>query len=375
MSTTPGFSISTIERELAAIWTEEAAGDESHEERAVTRARVLTLVVYGAKEEFSEDFDEMIADVSNTHPSRAIILKADRATDGSGATAHVSAVCRVQGPRSKQVTCEQVTFAAHGEAVNDLPSAVAQLLAPDTPVFVFLLGVPEPGDYVFNHLLPMADRVILDSSVSTHPRRDLVKLATTFREHPHWTSLTDFTWQRLTPWREMIANFYDGVDHRPYLDRLDTVTIDYTPKSDSADPTPRAMLLAAWFAERLGWQFDAAASRRDGEADVFGFTDRGRPLSVRLVPVRREGMEGLLSSVTLSTGTEPRADFSVRRDARSRLASSIVLDGRTHASRTLSYRSRTTGEMLSVELGILRRDVLYEAALAIAGQMGEAVQA
>lgn len=374
MSTIPGINIGAVERELAAIWSEEASGDASHEERAVTRARVLTLVVYGDKKDFAPDFDEIIADISNLHPARAIVLQADRSGTGNGATSHVTAVCRVQGPRSKQVTCEQVTFAAEGAAINDLPSGVAQLLAPDTPVFVWLLGIPEPGDYVFNHLLPMADRVILDSSGSTHPGSDLVKLAATFREHPHWTSLTDFTWQRLTPWREMLANFYDGTDHRPYLDRVDTVTVEYHPHVGVAGITPRSMLLVAWLAERLGWTIDTDASRQDGDTDVFTFSAPNGPVTVHFVPVEDASMDGLLSSITLSAGTAPTAEFSVRREARSRLSSAIVLDGRKHVSRLLAYRSRTTGELLSTELGIQRRDVLYEAALAVAGLMGEVDQ-
>lgn len=371
MSTIPGINIGAVERELAAIWREEAAGDASHEERAVTRARVMTLIVYGEKKDFMPQFDEIIAEISSLHPARALVLQADREGSGSGATSHVSAVCQVQGPRSKQVTCEQVTFAAEGEAINDLPSGVAQLLAPDTPVFVWLLGIPEPGDYVFNHILPMADRVILDSSGSPHPGRDLVKLAKTFREHPHWTSLTDFTWQRLTPWREMLANFYDGVDHRPYLDRVDTVTIEFNPHAGVDGITPRSMLLAAWLAERLGWKIDGDASRRDGDAELFAFTSSSGTVTIRFVPVVHEGMDGLLSSITLVVSSAPTAAFTVRREARSRLSSGIVLDGHTHASRVLAYRSRTVGELLSTELGINRRDVLYEAALAIAGQMGE----
>lgn len=371
MSTIAGINIGAVERELAAIWREEAAGDASHEERAVTRARVLTLIVYGDKKDFAPDFDEIIADISNMHPARAIVLQADRSGTGNGATSHVTAVCRVQGPRSKQVTCEQVTFAAEGEAINDLPSGVAQLLAPDTPVFVWLLGIPEPGDYVFNHLLPMADRVILDSSSSTHPGSDLVKLAATFRDHPHWTSLTDFTWQRLTPWREMLANFYDGTDHRPYLDRVDTVTIEYHPHVGVSGITPRSMLLSAWLAERLGWTIDVGASRQEGDAHVYTFTSSHGPITIRFVPVEDEAMDGLLSSITLSASTAPTAEFTVRREARSRLSSGIVLGGRQHASRLLAYRSRTGGELLSTELGIQRRDVLYEAALAVAGRMGE----
>lgn len=371
MSTIQGINIGAVERELAAIWRDEASGDESHEDRAVTRARVLTLVVYGNSDQFPDEFDEIIAEISNLHPARAIVLKADRNGAGNAATSHVSAVCRVQGPRSKQVTCEQILFAAEGDAINDLPSGVAQLLAPDTPVFVWLLGVPDMGDYVFNHILPMADRVVMDSSSSKDPAHDIVKLAKMFRDHPHWTSLTDFTWQRLTPWREMLASFYDGSEHRTYLDRVDTVTIEFNPHLGSAGIPPRAILLAAWMAERLGWTLDAAASKRDGDDHLFAFQTASGSVAVRFVPVAHKDMDGLLAGITLGVSSLPSAEFSVRREARSRLSSEIVIEGTKQASRLLAYRSRDAGQLLSTELGITRRDVLYEQALAVAGHMGE----
>jgi glucose-6-phosphate dehydrogenase assembly protein OpcA len=364
-----GINISAIERELAGIWREEAENES--EDRAVTRARVLTLLVYGdAASTGSSYLEDVLHAVSESHPLRALVMAVDRAAAASAASATVSAACQVQGPRSKQVTCEQVTFTASGKAAEDLPSAAAQLLAPDVPVVLWWRDVPDVDDYVFNHLAPMSDRVIIDSAVSTSPREDLIKLARTLSERPSWTAVTDFTWQRLTPWREMLASFYDAADHRPYLDRVDRLTIEYAESAATRDISVRAVLLACWLADRLGWRFDAAASSHDDDGNRFVFHAGDREIVARFVPVVRDELDGLISSVRLEASTDPRASFSVTRAERSRIASEVVLDGRVHASRVISYHTRTEAELLATELGILGRDRLYEAAVAIAGQIG-----
>jgi glucose-6-phosphate dehydrogenase assembly protein OpcA len=363
-----GINVSAIEREMANIWREEAVGDD--EERPVTRARVLTLLVYSDDESAGAELNETLDAVTRVHPCRALVMTVNPQAAAASASASVSASCNVQGPRSKQVSCEQVDFNATGEGVKELPSAVAQLLAPDVPVFLWWRSSKEVDDYNLTHLVSMADRVIVDTSRSLNPREDVSRLARTLAENRAGAAVTDFTWQRLTPWREMFASFYDNADYRPHLDRVDRVAIEYVAGGRSRDISPRAMLLACWLAERLGWQLDADASSHDGDDDRFVFRTGGREVVVQFTRVERPGLEGLISSVRLETSTAPTAAFSVTRAERSRLASEAVLDGRVHASRLLSYSSRTEAELLASELGIVVHDRLYEAAMAIAGQMG-----
>lgn len=364
MSTSTGISVAAIERELASIWRDEATSEDA----AVTRARVLTLLVYDGGA--GDGLDETLFTVTEAHPARALVMTVEPGDGEPSVSASVTAACRVQGPRSKQVCCEQVTFRARGAVADALPSAMAQLLAPDVPVFLWWRAAPDLNGYVFKHLVPMADRVIIDSSYATDPRRDMTALAEALRSHPEWTAVTDFTWQRIVPWREMMASFYDMPDHRPYLDRVDTVTVEYSPKPGQVDIPPRAMLLASWLAERLGWQLDAGASSDDGDNNHFVFRAGERTVSMRFAAVDREGMDGLITTVTLGISGEPGTSFSVRRAERRRLASEIVVDGKAHASRVLAYSAKNEAELLGGELGILGHDSLYEAAVAVAAQIG-----
>src|SRR6185369_15312588 len=172
-----GINVSAIEREMANIWREEAVGDD--EERTVTRARVLTLLVYSDDESAGAELGETLGIVTQQHPCRALVMTVNPQAAESTASASVSASCHDQGPRSKQLSCEQVDFTATGDGVHELPSAVAQLLAPDVPVFLWWRSSKEVDDYNLTHFVSMADRVIVDTLRSHSPREDLTRLAGT----------------------------------------------------------------------------------------------------------------------------------------------------------------------------------------------------
>jgi glucose-6-phosphate dehydrogenase assembly protein OpcA len=365
-------NIGAIERAMAKIWREEAAAEG--EERAVTRARVLNLLVYSDDDLQGTDFDDTLFAVTEMHPARALVMTIDRDAAEPRLSAAVTAACRVQGNRSKQLSCEQVSFDAAGGAIAELPSAVAQLLAPDVPVYLWWRAGPDLDGYVWSHLVDMADRVIIDSTRARDPRDAMMKLAGRLRENPEWTAVTDFTWQRLTPWRHLFAGFFDTADHRPYLDRIDGLSIEYVPASGQADIPPRAILLASWFAERLGWVLDADASSHDGDNNRFVFHAPGREVVVRFVPVEREGFGGLLKRATLSVSGEPQAEFSLSRESRNSLSAEIRFGGNVHSRRTVTYKVRSEAELLSTELAILGHDKLYEAAVEVAAQIGAVKQ-
>jgi hypothetical protein len=77
----------------------------------------------------------------------------------------------------------------------------------------------------------------------------------------------------------------------------------------------------------------------------------------------------MLVSLTLSTG-DKRAEFSVAfSDDRKRLETEARVDGARTVGRVLSYEQKSEGQRLSRELSLLKRDVIYEQALAVAAQL------
>ena len=71
------------------------------------------------------------------------------------------------------------------------------------------------------------------------------------------TAVSDLSWTRLTPWRRLIAQFFDSPSLQPYLDRLTAVDIEH-----DAGSAAQALLLAGWLAARLGWRPEAKDERR-----------------------------------------------------------------------------------------------------------------
>jgi glucose-6-phosphate dehydrogenase assembly protein OpcA len=300
-----------------------------------------------------------------------LVLAVDRAAAEPSVSARVSSHCRLANRAGKQICWEQVTIEARGALVETRPSAVAPLLAPDLPTFLWWRTSPDFGDRVFARLARMADRVVVDSAAFARPGRGPVELAAALRATtPDSGTLSDFEWQRLTPWRMLFASFYDVADYRPVLDRVDGLTIEYASCPHTGDMPPKAILLASWLAERLGWEFDGAAPADGGVA----FSAGGRTVRVRFEPVEWASVPGgRLASAALTVSGGPEAVFRVARsEDRSKLASEVTIGGERHARRVLAYEATGEAELLASELAIPAHDRLYEAAVRIAGKIAEA---
>ena len=131
--------------------------------------------------------------------------------------AYVSTRCRRLGGSGKQVCGEQVTIEAAGAAIETVAIAIAPLLVPDVPVFLWWKDIPHYEDKLFNRMTTMADRVVIDSSCFDHPHEDLQRLSQIIKEHPQFMTASDLNWGRLTAWRTLISSFWDVADYRAIL--------------------------------------------------------------------------------------------------------------------------------------------------------------
>src|SRR3954466_11744738 len=85
VSLAQGIDSAKLERELNAMWAEmsapaegaQAAGGDARQ-AGVVRAGVLPLVVYAGGPEECAGVDELLGDIVERHPCRAIVLAADR---------------------------------------------------------------------------------------------------------------------------------------------------------------------------------------------------------------------------------------------------------------------------------------------------------
>jgi len=370
---TKGIDVGKIEKELAAMWKPAANGEGSNAESGVTRACALNMLVYATAGDERAAIDEMLHEVNEQHPGRTLVLLADRQATEPQLEAYVSTRCRLLGGSGKQVCGEQVTIEAKGSAVETVASAIAPLLVPDVPVFLWWKDIPHYEDKLFARLTLMSDRVVIDSSCFDHPYEDLQRLHQIIKEHPQFMSASDLNWGRLTAWRTLIASFWDVPDYRPYLDQLDRIVVEYDPPDLApVEIAPKALLIVGWLCARLGWSVEKASERKEESARGFQLRAGERKLMIEMRASQRaaEG-DGMLMSLVLSAKSAG-AEFHVTlSDDRQKLETEAKIDHQHAVGRILSYEQKSEGRRLSRELSLLKRDSVYEQALASAAQLIE----
>ncbi|MDT5063371.1 MAG: hypothetical protein QOH63_3830 [Acidobacteriota bacterium] len=373
VSTTKGIDVGKIEKELAAMWKPADDAEGSNAGPGVTRACAMNLLVYATMKDDRAGIDDMLDAVCEQHPGRTLVLLADREAVEPKLDAYVSTRCRMLGGNRKQVCGEQVTIEAAGVAVETVASAIEPLLEPDVPVFLWWKDIPHYEDKLFSRMTAMSDRLVIDSSCFDNPHKDLLRLAQMIRERPQFMSASDLNWGRLTAWRNLVASFWDVPDYLPYLDKIERIVIEYDPPCFAPDEiAPQSLLAVGWLASRLGWSIEGNGERVENRAASFQLRASGREIKVLMQATEREGYaDGILVSLTLST-KDASAEFSVAfSDDRKKLETEARVDGARTVGRVLSYEQKTEGQRLSRELSLLKRDFIYEQALAVAAQLIE----
>lgn len=370
MTSPQSFDASRIERELNSFWQEAGKDD------GVTRSCVLNLIVFTNAINNGHQLDELLTEVTARHPSRAILIAADREATDSALTTQVVSRCAMPTATTRQVCCEQVTIHALGKQIHEVHSAVAQLLLSDLPIFLWWRSVPPLADKVFTRLAGMANRVIIDSASFTDQHGDLLSLALLLRERPKWTAFSDLNWARLTAWRALLAGFYDIAEYRPALQLANRVVIEYAPLPDQPDAiSSRALLLAGWLATRLRWRLDKVRRDAQRKAVICELLAPTQRIFIEFRATERAAIEpGHLAQVTLRADSfaEEAADacFTITRsDEGERLRTSIFNGYEARAGRVLSYPRQSESELIWHELEIVSHDQSWEQAVRMTGEM------
>ena len=176
---TATIDVPAIERELTSLWQQASADEEC----GVIRSSTSNLLVYLPGDYDQSEFDDEMSHIAAERPCRALVMIVDRGATDSSITAQVTSRCTIPAGSAKQVCCEQVTINASGSQVEEAPSAVAPLLIPDLPVYLWWRAEPRVEDKgVFGRLAELADRVIIDSARFDDPIKDLRAEARVLRD-------------------------------------------------------------------------------------------------------------------------------------------------------------------------------------------------
>jgi len=370
-----GIDTVRLEKELNAMWAEMSAPEDGAKEEAATqaagvvRACVLNLVVYAEGADARAEVDELLGAVVERHPCRAIVLAAERGATEARLEAFVSTRCQLSTRGAKRICGEQITVEAAGSAVETASTAVAPLLVPDVPVFLWWKDIPHYDDKLFARLAGMADRVVIDSASFDEPHEDLLQLARLLEGGR--LRLSDLNWGRLTSWRSLVAGFWDVADYRASLAQIERVVIEYDPPDHAhTQLAPKALLALGWLASCLGWEVAEGDSGISEAQARFRLSGGGREVEAVLTATGDvAGHDGWLTSLTISTaaGDEFYVEL-LHEEGKLRTGARLKDVGHT-VGRVLGFEARSEGERLSGELDILSRDEVYERAVASAARM------
>jgi len=388
-----------IEAVIASLWKMSAdnlrTGANVH-----VRTSVLNLVICTPDIETAQRASKILRELSSTHLARVTLLILDSGEHApSSLYAWVTLRCFSMISDLMRHCFEQATILASGSAVRSIANIIQPLLKPDLPVYLWWLGDP-PGrdDPTFIGLVDISSRMIVDSTSFFNPEQDIGTLSALFDTVPE-CALSDLNWGRITPWRQLISQFFDVPEYRSYLAGVTSIEIEHAVaplatqmRTELGDVSPnpaRALLLAGWLKERLGWSLAEDTSSNDCDTDSGTYywsmvrlanarstrsltptrakTTPANIASISIRPrVNAEMRPGSICLVRLMSNLEHKqATFTISIDNEMKLfKTSIELSHETRSRRSVSLAAvHNESELLYDELEILGHDYHFEQTL------------
>jgi glucose-6-phosphate dehydrogenase assembly protein OpcA len=346
-----------------------SAAEASGAETSVTHASALTLLVYVDCQKAAQEVSNMLAEVTQQNPCRAVVMVMDPKGSPPGVMASISAHCHLPMEGGRQICSEQITLNARGETGPELASVVLPLTVSGLPIYLWWRAEDFAMAAYFDQIVRVTQHVIVDSARFAATGADMRALAAWIEKHSGRIRLSDLNWARTTPWREVVAQSFDSPDRRPYLYRIREVRIEYEMESARLT-TQRAqsLLLTAWLATRLGWEFQRSESRGDNMPRALFFQSGAGEVKVERV-LRK--VEGGGSGVCFSFVIEADgARFSISRGPDGKVVQTLAeVPGLPHIGRTVRIEAGDEVEILNGELMLVGRDRVYEETLALVARM------
>jgi glucose-6-phosphate dehydrogenase assembly protein OpcA len=255
--------VSKIDQELKKLWQESQG--------AATRASLINLAVYSEDAGSLSKNTQLMANITENHACRAIVIEADCKAKENRVEAWISAHCHVSRAGSKQVCSEQISFLLKGGCTTLLPSIVFSHLDSDLPFYLWWQEeFREPMD---PQLWAWVDRVIYDSQGWEDFRAQMRLLESAEQEANQRIVLCDLNWTRLDNVRFALAQFFDHPASHHRFAKINSVRIDFGPGFRST-----ALLFAGWLAAQLNWRTDKTEA-----ANSFQFVSlSGRKIGVEV---------------------------------------------------------------------------------------------
>jgi glucose-6-phosphate dehydrogenase assembly protein OpcA len=288
-----------ILKDLAKLWVDLA----KEETAGVLRACAMTLIVAVEEREHAQAVGETIAELMHEHPSRAIVLHVVRDGASEGLDARVFAQCWMPFGKRQQICCEEIEITAPEALLADVPKLLLGLTVPDLPVVLWVRSPRLAMHPEFQKIFPLASKIVVDSDSFEDGITAYEFVAGMNRRG---ANVADLAWTRMTGLRQMVAQIFDDERYRPYLEKIETVTISRTSERVGTH------YLARWFRKAL----PVAAVRfraGTGSTSVTGVDLAGADFSAS---VSLDGGCGLLrmKELTQRTALPPSTEHALLRE-------------------------------------------------------------
>jgi glucose-6-phosphate dehydrogenase assembly protein OpcA len=313
-----------ILKELAQLWADSGKQGQAEGGTGVLRACSMTLLVMADANDDTQDLGETIAALMPEHPARTIVVLLSGAGERA-LTERVYSQCWMPFGQRRQVCCEQVEITASDAALHDLRPVVLPLAVPDLPLILWCRSVRLLEMREFWQLAAMAEKIVLDSGAAPEPVGALARAQAVAASG---AILGDLSWTRLTRWREMLSQLFENHRNLARLPKVSQVDVEW-----GGIHAVTAWYLGAWILDSLA---------------LLGVNPQlsvRRAAEVNMLRVRLTG-DGIAAEM------ERQGDRMV-----------VAVDG---FSQCTNLPQPTDYLLMREELGIVRRDPVFEKALASA---------
>jgi glucose-6-phosphate dehydrogenase assembly protein OpcA len=232
--------------------------------------------------------------------------------------------------RRQQICCEQVEITATRESLRDVPAVLRGITVPDLPVVICCPSVELCKRPEVSSLLPLSDKLIVDSG--SHGDSTAVLQYLNEIKRPKLL-VADLTWGRLTPLREAIAQIFENPVCLREAYNLESVNIQYKGREEPVS----VYYFAGWFMHVLG---------------------AGVHLNIA------KGVGPAYADITRIDLVGPDAKASL--DVADGTAIDVQIDGTTQR---VVLPELSVADLLRNELSIVGRDPIFEDALGLANLM------
>jgi glucose-6-phosphate dehydrogenase assembly protein OpcA len=346
-------SAAEIERELARLRMNEDG-------TLGARASVLNLIVV-TNEEYAAGVTRVVSELSESYPSRVVLLISDPDEKEPNLEVGLSAFCGLRRgmPGRGQVCAEQIKIHVEGPPARHLESLAGSLLIPDLPVFLWYPNGEVPRSPECDGMASLADRLILDSGAADDCEASLRAVAS-LAVGESVPAVGDLQWAALSPWRSLVADLFAPPERARELTKIRRVEILHHRTGGC-----QALLFAGWLSTALGWRPES--TQRAEEGRVFCFAGPSGDVIVELAPSASESVLSRIriysEGLTLQLQTSRKGKHT---DARSTVT---TREDEPIGERIVHLGSFDPSVLLGEELKLLGRDETYESALERAAEM------